>query len=114
MGSPTQISVSVDSEEYSRYEDALNTITATVVVQGGAVYTDEEVLVELVKARRSRDAVVACVTLTYNGSADPQEGVATFFLPDIVDQDLISLVRHGDYFVRVSSLSNPSIIAETD
>lgn len=106
MAAPTQITVSTDSTEYSRYEPALDTISATVVVQGGAVYTDEVVRVELIKARRSRDAVVACVDLTFNGSEDPQTGVAEFFLPDIVDQDLLSLVRHGDYFIMATSLTN--------
>jgi hypothetical protein len=114
MGTPTQISVSVDALEYSRYEYDLDTITATVVVQGGAIYTDEEVLVELVKARKSRDAVVATATLTFDGTSDPQEGTATFFLPDIVDQDLVSLVRHGDYFIRATSVSDPLILGESD
>jgi len=113
MAAPTQITVSVDSTEYCRYENALDTITATVVVQGGAVYTDEVVQVDLIKARRSRDAVVACVNLTFNGPGDPQEGTAQFFLPDIVDQDLLSLVRHGSYFVRATSLTN-AVTADSD
>jgi hypothetical protein len=85
-----------------------------VVVQGGAIYTDEEVRVELVKARRSRDAVVASAILTFNGPGDPQEGTATFYLPDIVDQDLISLVRHGDYFLRATSVTDDSIGGESE
>lgn len=113
MSAPTTISVSVDAAEYSRYEDDHDTITATVVVQGGAPYTSEDVLVELKKARRSRDAVVATATLTFDGNGDPQEDSVTFFLPDIVDQDLISLVRHGDYFVTATSVTDDTIIGTT-
>ncbi len=114
MASPTQITVSVDNTEFCRYEKDHDTITATVVVQGGAAYTDEMVRVELTKGRRSRDAAVAVVLLTFNGTSDPQEGTASFYLPDIVDQDLIHLVRHGDYFVRATSESDDTIIGETE
>jgi len=99
MAAPTTVAVSVDEVEYSRYEDGLNTITATVVITGGAPYTTEPIAIELRKARRSRDAAVATASLTFTGN-DPQSDTATFFLPDIVDQDLINLARHGDYFVR--------------
>lgn len=100
MPQPSLIEVSVDNTEYSRYERKHDTITCTVVVVGGAPYSNETVYVELIKARRSRDAVVAVQELALNGPADPQEHVVTFYLPDIVDQDLINLVRRGKYFVR--------------
>ncbi len=99
MAVPTSLSVSVDSTEYSRYETAKNTITVTLAISGGAPYSSELVTVELRKARRSRDAVVATATVSFTGSTDPKEATATFYLPDIVDQDLISLIRHGKYFV---------------
>lgn len=114
MPAPTQVTVSVDKTEYSRYETDFNTVTATVVVQGGAIYAAEEITVDLVKARRSRDAVVASATLEFNGVADPQEGVVTFYLPDLVDQDLIHLARHGDYFVRATSVTDTDILGESD
>ena len=109
MPAPTLITVSVDNTEYSRYEVEHNTVTATVIVQGGAIYTDEEVRVELKKARRSRDACVATGLLTFNGTQDPQEGTVSFYLPDLVDQDLINLVRHGDYFVVATSVTDEDI-----
>lgn len=113
MPAPTQLSVFVDKPEYSRYEDDFDTITATVVIQGGAIYAGEEITVDLVKSRRSRDAVVATATLTVDGVADPQEGVVTFYLPNLVDQDLIHLVRHGEYFVRATSVTDPDVIGES-
>ena len=113
MSAPTQLTVSVDNVEYCRYEDSLDTITVSVVAQGGAAYVGEDVTIELVKARRSRDAVAALTTIQFNGTADPQEGTATIHLPDIVDQDLISLVRHGKYFIRATSVTNESIIGES-
>lgn len=114
MPAPTTISVSVDNTEYSRYEDAHDTITATVVVQGGAIYAAEQVRVELKKARRSRDACVATATLTFDGTSDPQEGTVSFYLPDLVDQDLINLVRHGDYFVQAISITDDTIVGVSE
>lgn len=114
MGAPTQIEVSVDRDEYSRYESGKRTITATVVVSGGAPYSSEDVTVELTKARRSRDAVVATSTVTFTSSIDPQETTVEFYLPDIVDQDLINLVRHGKYFVKATSDTNDSVYGESD
>ena len=114
MGTPTSIEVSVDDTEYSRYESDRDTITCSVVVTGGAPYTTEQVLVELTKARRSRDAVVATATITITAGIDPQEATATFYLPDIVDQDLIHLARFGKYFVKASSITDEDIYGETD
>ncbi len=107
MGQPTAISVLTDSSEYSRYEDARKTVNVTVQVSGGAPYTSEAVLVELVKARRSRDAVVATASLSFSGSS-PQVASASFNLPDLVDQDMINLVRHGKYFARARSVATGS------
>lgn len=100
MGQPTSLAVTVDSSEYSRYEYDKRTINATVVASGGAPYLNELVYVELVKARRSRDAVVASASVIFSGSTDPVTATVSFNLPDIVDQDLINLVRRGKYFVR--------------
>ncbi len=112
MASPTAIEVSVDSIEYSRYEEDRNTITASVVLSGGTSYTAEEITVELVKARRNRDAVVATTTLTVTGTA-PQILSATFLLTDVVDQDELSLIRFGKYLVRATSVTDPLIIGES-
>lgn len=109
MATPTEIEVSVDASEYSRYETGREKITATVVVTGGAPYSSETVTVDLVKARRNRDAVVATASLSFTSNIDPQEGVVVFDLREIVDQDLINLVRHGKYFVKVTSDSDINI-----
>ena len=114
MATPTAIEVSVDAEEYSRYETGRDTITVTLAISGGAPYTAEQVFVDLVKARRSRDAVVATSTATFTNTADPQMTVVEFFLPDIVDQDLISLIRHGQYFIQATSVTDDTITATTD
>jgi hypothetical protein len=110
MAQPTDISAVTDNVEYSRYESAKNTINVTVSVTGGAPYTNETIVVELVKARRSRDAVVATANLSITGAADPQIASASFKLPDIVDQDLINLVRHGNYYIRARSPATGSSI----
>lgn len=103
MAQPTSISVSTDDVEYSRYEANKDTVNATIHVSGGAPYSAEEIYVELVKARRARDAVVAVSALSISGATDPQLSSVSFHLPDLVDQDMINLVRHGKYFVRATS-----------
>ena len=114
MAAPSLIEVSVDNSEYSRYEYGRETITCTVTITGGAPYVDEQVYVDLVKARRSRDAVVANAVVSFTNTSDPQQAVVEFYLPDIVDQDLIHLVRHGKYFVKATSVSNSNVIAESE
>lgn len=102
MGQPTAISVLTDSSEYSRYEDSRKTINVTVQISGGGPYSSESIIVELTKARRSRDAVVGTAILSVSG-ASPQTDSASFNLVDLVDQDMINLVRHGKYFVKARS-----------
>lgn len=113
MGAPTLVEVSVDSAEFSRYEFGKDRITATLTISGGAPYVDEEIFVDLVKARRSRDAVVATATVSFTNTADPQQAIVEFYLPDIVDQDLINLVRHGMYFVKATSVTDDTVTAES-
>jgi hypothetical protein len=113
MAAPTALEVSVDDTEYSRYETGRGTITASVVVSGAATAVAEDVLVELTKDRRDRNAVVASQTITVDGPQDLQEFTVTFVLEDIVDSDLISLVRHGKYFVRVTSVTDDTVTAES-
>ncbi len=114
MATPTQIEVSVDDTEYSRYEADRETITVTVTITGGAPYTAEDIRVDLIKARRSRDAVVATSTLSFTSNVDPAMAEVTFFLPDIVDQDLLHLVRHGRYFVRGTDVTTELVISDSD
>lgn len=114
MATPTQIEVSVDAEEYSRYESGKKTITATVSISGGAPYNSETIRVELTKARRSRDAVVATENVDFTSNSDPVVKEVTFYLPDIVDQDLIHLVRHGKYFVRAIDDATETVTGESE
>jgi len=103
MAQPTAITVSVDDTEYCQYESGRDTITATVTITGGAPYTDEPIVVQLVSARRSRDGVRAVTTVNVTAATDPQSFEVEFYLPDVVDQDDISLVRRGNYFVQAVS-----------
>lgn len=105
MAQPTAISVLTDNTEYSRYESSRSTVHATVQISGAAPYAGEEVLVELVKARRSRDAVVGTASLSFSSATSPAVQSASFNLPNLVDQDMINLARHGKYFVRARSLA---------
>jgi len=113
MAAPTSLEVTICDTEYSRYETGRETITVSVVASGGSPYVASEILVELIKSRRSRDAVVASNTLSITASVDPQELTTTFFLPDLVDQDLIHLVRQGKYFVRATSLTTPAVTVDS-
>ena len=64
------------------------------------------------KARRSRDAIIATATITVDGLS-PQTDDVSFYLPDIVDQDFLNMARHGKYFVRATSLTDETIIGES-
>jgi len=112
MAIPTSITVTTDSPEYSRYEKSLDTINVAVSAVGGSPYSGEPITVDLIKARRARDAVVATRSLELDGNDDPQELSASFFLPDLVDSDLISLIRHGKYFIKayVPAISSTATI----
>lgn len=109
MGQPTSIVVALDNTEYSRYESGRDVVNATIQISGGTSYSSEHILVELVKARRSRDAVVGTQSLVFNG-ASPQIQSTTFDLKNLVDQDMINLVRHGEYFVRARSLATAASV----
>lgn len=102
MPTPTSLSVVVDNTEYSRYERNNDTVTATVTASGGAPYTSVPIIVELVKARQSRDSAVGVKNLVLTSPSDNVEFVESFPLNDLVDNDLISLVRHGRYFVKAT------------
>lgn len=113
MGTPSTMEVSVDSSEYSRYEYGRDTITITLTISGGAPYVAEEIYVDLIKARRSRDAVVANAVVSFTNTSDPAMAVVQFYLPDVVDQDLLNLVRHGKYFIKATSATNDAITASS-
>lgn len=114
MAAPTSILVEVDKAEYSRYEPDHNTITATIQCLGTS-FAGEQVTVELRKARRNRDAAVAIATVTLTGTA-PFTEVVEFHLPSLVDQDEISLIRFGNYFVHAECDDGAGgvVVAESD
>jgi len=99
MGTPTALVVTVSATEFSRYERGRDKITATVTATGGSPYSNVPIVVSLIKARRRRDQVVASQTVYITGTA-PVTTSVVFDLPNIVDQDYINQVRHGEYFVQ--------------
>jgi hypothetical protein len=111
MSAPTSIAVSVDREEYSRFENDRNTILVTLDVQGSGLL-GEEILVELRKARFERDVVVTSktVTLAQDGNQLVQ---VSFYLPEIINAKTVPIVRRGKYFMAASSVTNPLIEGES-
>lgn len=78
-------------------------------VQQVSDLTGELVVMQLMKARRNRDIIVATEEVTLAGLG-PQRTQASFFLPNIIDQKALSRVRRGGYFVRVQSVTSPDVI----
>lgn len=74
--------------------------------------TGEQITVQLLKARRNRDVVAATQTITLTGK-NPASATIAFFLPEIVDQNAAPRVRRGQYFIRVVSNTNPSVLANS-
>lgn len=70
----------------------------------------EQVIVQLMKARRNRDVVAASETVTLTG---PGTAAVTFFLPDIVDNHACSRVRRGSYFIRAISVTNTAVVGDS-
>lgn len=115
MAAPTSLSVAVDLGEYSKFEvrEERATITVYLVAAGGGAMNGEQITVELIKGRRSRDQVVYTTTHTILSTADPAEESLTIHLPDVVDSDQINLIRRGRYFIRVTSVSAPAVTTDT-
>lgn len=107
MAAPTALEITASRNEYSRYEEGRSIIDAHLIAVGGAPYSGETVLVQLVKARRNRDAAVSTEAVTLTGT-DPFQANVTFDLRNIVDQDLVNLVRHGMYFLKATYPGTPA------
>lgn len=105
MATPSALSVSTDASVYSRLEPERSTIVVTIIPTGTPLL-GEKVTLELRKARRARDVVVASWTYTLSGDGAFSEEV---HLSSIVDEEEIPLVRRGMYFFRVISVGNPSV-----
>lgn len=113
MAAPTSISVAIDLDEYSKFEDDRNTITVTWTATSGSSMAGETLTLKLIKARRLRDAVVKTITITISGSSTTETGEETIFLPEVVDSDYINLIRRGLYFIRVESDTTPAVYGDT-
>jgi hypothetical protein len=111
MASPTEITIDSDNDEYSRFESDRKILGYTVSVTGTSL-TNELITIELVKARRNRDVVVAYNTLSLTEDTD---GVynGSFDLTKVVDIQEISKVRRGEYFLRATSVSDEDVVGES-
>lgn len=109
---PTSILVTVDREEYCRFEEERRTILVTITPSGSDLY-GEQITVELRKNRRARDEIVATKTLTLSDSLSKAYQVE-FYLPDIVDETGVSKVRRGEYFIQCASVSDTDITASSE
>lgn len=110
MAAPTSISVVLDLDEYSKFEYERRTMQIQWTASGGGDMSTEQLLVEVRKARRARDIVVYSTTITIGVTSDPATGTVSVQLhEDIVDSDLLNLVRRGYYYVRISSVTNTSV-----
>lgn len=112
MVAPTSLFVTVDDTEYSRFETDRDVVTSLITPQG-ANMCGEDILVEFVKARRNRDVVVAYQTLTLTED-DPTEYSVAWDLNALVDNEEVSKVRRGDYFIRVTSVTDSLITADSE
>jgi hypothetical protein len=112
MAAPTSIVVTVDDTEYSRFEADRSVVTA-LITPAGTLLDAEEITVELVKARRNRDVVVATKTLTLTQD-DPKEYSLGFDLNKIVDNEEVPKVRRGDYLVRATSVTDTNITDDSE
>lgn len=101
MAAPISISVTTDKEEYSRFESERDVVSVFVTPEGSNM-SGEAISVQMVKARRNRDVVVATKQLVLT-SNDPQEYVVDFPLNDIVDNYDIPRVRRGKYLILATA-----------
>ena len=107
---PTTLAVSVDLEEYSRFEIAEGraTINVTIIASGGGNMYGRELTVDLYKARRLRDQTIYTDTITIDSTDDPATVTTSIYLPDVRD-DNVSLIRRGQFFVRATVAATPLV-----
>ena len=104
------LSIEVDKEEYSRFEVENSSIRVQFFVTGDT----DTVTLELRKARRARNTVVATVTYVVDATSTPTTPHYAYIdlnTDAISAPNLISLIRRGEYFVRASA--NSSVVATT-
>jgi hypothetical protein len=114
MAPPTSISVSLDLDEYCKFEADRRTMTISWSASGGGNMSGQVLLVELRKARRDRSGIAYSTTVTISGTADPASGTLSINLKeDAVDSEYINTIRRGFYFVRVSSEAAPAVYGDS-
>lgn len=109
----TALQIRLNRDEFSRLEDDRRTLVATILTDPAVLAAPERVRVDLVKARRRRDAVVASATLDLPAGDNARGQRASFDLSRILDADGLSAVRRGRYLVRATALSSPGVAAES-
>jgi hypothetical protein len=116
MATPTSLTVSTDLTEYSKFEvnEGRATITVYYTASGGVDMSGEQLTLELIKARRTRDVAAYTSTITLTGTSDPTSGSTTIFLPNVVDSDYLNLVRRGRYLIRLTSVSDTNITVDSN
>ena len=92
--------IALNFDEFSRLEDDRAVVAAAVVPEPAALTV--RFRVELVKARRARDAVVATQHLGLPAGDASLGQVARFDLARLVDSDGLPSVRRGRYLVRAT------------
>lgn len=110
---PTQETVSVTGISSLDVALAAPTVNAHSYCEPLQLLVDlsgEQVSLELVKARRNRDVIVATITVDLSGL----NTIATaFVLPKIVDEHAAPRVHRGQYYIRALSVTDPTTEAIT-
>lgn len=104
------LSIEVDKEEYSRFEEENSIIRVQFFVTGNT----DTVTLELRKARRSRNTVVASVNYTVDAASTtttPHYAYINLDTQTLSSPEVISLLRRGKYFIRASAASG--VVATT-
>lgn len=107
----TSITVSVDKEEYSRFERDNSTVSVGLTVAGSS-FSGNTIRVGLYKAKRNRDVRVCYkdVTLTNATTYSLQ-----FNIDEILDTELeIPLVRRGYYFIKAVYQEDTSVTGSSN
>ena len=109
-------SVVTDKTEYSQYETSRNTITVTIKGNPPQPALNDTLVVEIRKARRNRDVVVAQISYAFDGIVANFDTVGIqvkFILPNILGSPkLIRMMRQGQYFIHVYDEANPTTIVK--
>lgn len=98
--------ITLNLDEFSRLEHDRSVVAATVVPEPPPLTAPLRLRVELIKARRRRDVVVASQGLELPAGDASRGQVVRFDLARTVDADGLSAVRRGRYLVRATPIGN--------